>query len=201
MKKAFVILSLLAMAIFAYGVAAATNSIEDVDDGSTATISSDNDSSAKVWTSNKAFVWNSVSSTSDSGNNSVSSNDEQEDVTVTTGNAVALAGVGNVVNTTFVDVDVVGCGCDEGDNSITDIDDESNATIESDNDTRARVGTRNKAFVGNNVDATADTGGNSVSADDDQTGVDVTTGTALSGILVDSLVNYVDVIMTVSPLP
>lgn len=124
------------------------------------------DDDLNVKQGNWAYVKNDVDASSNSGYNSIDAEDDDvKGSKIKTGDAMTGVDVVNLVNSNDADVDSCECFDD--------------VTIKQ----------KNGAMVKNYIDASSNTGYNSIDAEDDVKWSSIRTGDALTGVSVTSLVN------------
>lgn len=115
---------------------------------------------------NWGYVKNNITATSNTGNNSIDAEDDIKGAKIKTGDAMTGVEVVNLVNSNDASVDSCGCFDD------------------------VTIRQKNGAKVKNYIDASSDTGNNSIDAEDDDVKWSrIRTGDALTGVSVASIVN------------
>ncbi|MBI2607556.1 MAG: hypothetical protein HYW51_01900 [Candidatus Doudnabacteria bacterium] len=206
MKKIIASVGLAAMLLMVAGAADAAV-IRMVNDSSVATSAATWSILANILNNNSAGILNTVTSTGNSGANTVVSADDQTGTSVTTGNTGAAsavdgaAGPGNVANTNVVSETLE--TPDGADNLIEDVDDSSVATTASADSLENNLTNNNEVEVDNDVDGTSNSGTNSVVSGDSLTTTTVSTGTNLAASLLsqDFNLNIKEVIRTIRQRP
>ena len=157
MKKIMAGLSIATMTLTVAGFAGAAT-INSVSGGSSAASTATSSLKLKVSNSNTASITNSVTTGSDSGDNTVRSKFDQNGTMVTTGNVTAAAVVDNAANSNETDVtsDVGGSGGSNISNVTA-----GSAAATTDTDTvKHKVTNSNTVSVDNSITAGGTTGGN-----------------------------------------
>jgi hypothetical protein len=179
MKKLVAGLCVVAL-MFVFTSVATAATIDGVNDDSTASVTSSFILKLMGNTSSNFSVHNFVSSSSNTGGNSITADEDVEDATIESGDA----GAASVAETTGGDVDVdvdVDADPSSGDSEISDVDDDSDASIEEETTIEHDMDVTSEGDVHNGVVAKADAGNNSISSEnDDVEGADISTGEAVS---------------------
>lgn len=188
MKTFISVLSLAALVVFAVPASAAT--ISSTNDGALARISYWLNVNFTGTNTNTAEIINEVAATSNSGDNSITSDEYQSGTTITTGAAEAITSVENQANLITVDstAEVV-----FGTNG--------NDRIESTNDSTAIIRLReniaedyvnqNLVGVANFSAATANSGMNATDSGEELQNAGITAGTATTGSVVTNIFNKI----------
>lgn len=188
MLKTTIITTLVALALFSVSAPAMAATIGNVSDSSIASSFTNWLISLFMTNNNNAEITNNVTSSANSGGNTFTSADDQANTEVFTGDASSATLVENSANNNMVGEEYE--AADGSTDTITDVSDESIASASLNDTLDNQIENNNNVVVENNVDATADTGNNSVTSGDSLNDSKASTGIAGSVSGVSNLFNF-----------
>lgn len=179
MKKLIASLAVVALGVFLASPAGAfTTYVGNINDDSSVTSNTNWSLVLKVQNYNSAIVTNKVTSNANSGYNVIKSADDMENVSIVTGDTDAASLADTTANTNSIEEDLNGSG--DGNTTIENIDDSSDVEVSVNEENEEDVANDNFADVYDEVDATSDTGGNTLESGDSVTGATVLAGKAIT---------------------
>ncbi len=199
MKKLIAGLGAAVLALTVAGTAGAAK-ISLINDDSAGTSVSVKSILAKITNNNGLGVLNAVSSSGNSGGNTVVSADDQSSTTVGTGVASAATLVDSTANANEVVEDYESAAADD---EITNVDDNSDGTATTADSLENDIVNNNATQVTNSVGGTSDSGTNAVVSGDSLTDTAVTSGSsdAAAGVLQAFNLNVKDIMHRVKWKP
>lgn len=196
MRKLIAGVGMAALTLVATGFASAAT-IDNVNGGSTADIFSKWSLRLFLHNDNVAYIGNAATAGANSGENTVTSANDQYGTSVTTGNATAASVVDNVANT---NEDVIGIeSSGGGDDCITTVSGGSTADIDTLDYVKVYVHHDNAIENLNEVAALTNTGSNEVVSGDTLNTTTVHTGSndASTGIVNSFNINFKELVRTI----
>src|SRR3989344_4429303 len=161
MKKLSAVLTLAALSLVVVSPAAAfTTSISNIFDSSSGKSIAKWKLDVKMLTNNSAVVATTVTSESESGENKIKSWDDMENTSIETYDTDAASLSDTTVNTNALEEDLN--GAEDGDTTITTIEDDSEAFALVEDENEEEVEFNNSVVAADSVEAEADTGDNEI---------------------------------------
>ena len=161
MKKLSAVLALAALSLVVVSPAAAfTTSISNIFDSSSGKSIAKWKLDVKMLTNNSAVVATTVTSESESGENKIKSWDDMENTSIETYDTDAASLSDTTVNTNALEEDLN--GAEDGDTTITTIEDDSEAFALVEDENEEEVEFNNSVVAADSVEAEADTGDNEI---------------------------------------
>jgi ABC-type antimicrobial peptide transport system permease subunit len=185
MKKIITGAGILLLVLATMGSASAAT-IENITDESEVTFTFTSLLNLLVNNTSMATITNNVTSVSSTGGNTITADDDLEDVTLETGDATAVIAVENIANDSEVDVDVE--SANTSDTEINNVD-ESTVDVTEEQEDNIEVNNEQEVDVDNQTVAVASTGDNFLDADEIK-GLVVRTGSADTALSIENMFNF-----------